>query len=994
MLSSVRTRKDRSRQSSCHHAALAPASRVHHAVLASRRLFRATLFPISAAVLVACGGSSSNDGEPIEIPTRAVFDLAAGEVPVPNDFLFASQQPADGTMSAGDDDNPVVQGIDALDGASVMAPIDIRFDAPLNTAQTLSASSFVAVQGSIIPNPQQNVFLLPLVYPGGSPLQRLDNEIPSLLSAIQYQQLISAVQAGAPGAVEALTALATPTVRADIITLDGETNQTLRIQPLTPLLPKTRYLIAITNLEDASGDRIEPSISYEFLSDPDSVFATAQAALKPAAEAIQGLESLAAGYFSFMQAVFSGANLPSTAPTQEDIIFSLSFTTTAIEDVLASAAAPERFFEESLTLGVRQSAITKLMDGSYNLQGDISGVSGDNAAFDAAVIQQLFGALTTEGSPAFNAELAPVISSGAASISDFADSPTSLFLLQSAVSEVAVNVTNAGNLPLSVQAAGAVQQITAGIGAAIGAPLTTDQVFQVPAERESSFYRADPAGTFIGVENAPAVVYQGAITLPQYQKVNADTPEDIQAIYTSRWEANEAIAQATGETLGSDRISYSYPFPTKQADLTIPLLATVPAINALKPADGWPVVIFIHGITSDRSASIPMSTALASACIDPVTQAPIPGVPCYASIAIDQPLHGVAARATIDLSADGTITDLLQADANLPNQEKPEELRERHFGFTASAAGTPVAMSDTNPGASGSLFINLSQFDNVRDNLRQMVMDLLNVNASIGAMDVDGDGTSDFDTSKVYLVGHSLGGIAGIPFVAINNLVEDSSFSDLPKVQAASAMLSGGELTRLLSNSPAFAARIQQGLAAASEGVLAPGTSSLETYFSVFQGILDGVDPTPYGDQLSDAKNDTGFLLTEVIGDGGASLPDQTIPNAADERWNIGGNSYGPLNSVVPETGFMIENIAAPLSGTEPMLASFGAVASNDDSLDTPDGDAAVLVTRFTAGDHGTPISGVPSDVFTEMVSQKVRFFTGNGQVNGSIVTNDDVVLQ
>ena len=979
--------------------------------------------------LAACGGGNDgSDGDPIEQPSRALFNPAAGEFPVPNDFLFAQQatkpnESTDGTMSAGEDTNPVIQGIDALDGASVLAPIDIRFDAPLNTAQQLSASAFVVAGSSVIPNPNQNVFLVPLVYPGGNPLRSLDSEVPSLATAIEYQTLATLAGSGDAEAAAQLAALAVPNVRADIITLDGEVNQTLRIQPLEPLEPRTRYLVVVTNIEDAQGNAIAPSVSYEFLRNPESVFATVQAPLLPAAEAVRGWETLAAGYFGFMQSVYDSASIPSTAPQREDIVFSLTFTTTAVEDVLVGAAAPETFFEDLFTLRTRQQAIEKLMNGTYNLQGDASGVDDPQ---DQAVIQQLNAALTTVGSQAYDPAIAGAIASGA-TLQTFITNPSAIYLLQTTVASVAEGVQNAGPNSISAQAALAVENISTDV---LGDSeiVQSSEVFPIPAARDVDFYRMDSAASFIGPAGAAAAVYQGSISLPQYQAVPSSDPmipANPAEIYTSRWKADTTIANAaissgtlpsdgaasedmdaddqssarifgqmSDGTLGSDRISYSYPFPEKQDDLLVPLLATVPVV-APKPANGWPVVIFVHGITSDRSAAIPMSTALASACINPADGSVIPQVPCFASVAIDLPLHGIAARATIDpadpsnANDSAAVTQLFNEQANLAGAERPENLTERHFNFTADAQGRPVPMSEENPGASGSLFINLSQFDNVRDNLRQMVLDLLNVNASIADMDTDRDGVADFDTSRVYLVGHSLGGIAGLPFVAVNNIARESSFNDLPKVQAASAMLSGGELTRLLSNSPAFSARIQQGLFAASEGQLAPLSSALETYLSVFQGVLDGVDPTPYGSLLTDSASDTGLLLTEIVdGDNG---PDQTIPNAADSRWNVAGNNYGPL-SLVTSAGFMVENIAAPLAGTEPMFASYGAVSSNGDTLSSSDGDAEVLFTRFTEGEHATPISGLPTNVFTEMVRQKVAFFAGNGLVQGSIVSDESIV--
>ncbi len=42
-----------------------------------------------------------------------------------------------------------------------------------------------------------------------------------------------------------------------------------------------------------------------------------------------------------------------------------------------------------------------------------------------------------------------------------------------------------------------------------------------------------------------------------------------------------------------------------------------------------------------------------------------------------------------------------------------------------------------------------------RDHLRQSVMDLLNLNASIENIDVDGDSVGDLDETNLYFVGHS-----------------------------------------------------------------------------------------------------------------------------------------------------------------------------------------------------------------------------------------------
>src|SRR6185295_9713630 len=74
------------------------------------------------------------------------------------------------------------------------------------------------------------------------------------------------------------------------------------------------------------------------------------------------------------------------------------------------------------------------------------------------------------------------------------------------------------------------------------------------------------------------------------------------------------------------------PLPGKVADKAIPLLLTVPNANApngagVKPANGWPVVIFQHGITRSRLDAIAISAAMAQAG--------------WVVAAVDLPLHGV-----------------------------------------------------------------------------------------------------------------------------------------------------------------------------------------------------------------------------------------------------------------------------------------------------------------------------------------------------------------
>lgn len=277
----------------------------------------------------------------------------------------------------------------------------------------------------------------------------------------------------------------------------------------------------------------------------------------------------------------------------------------------------------------------------------------------------------------------------------------------------------------------------------------------------------------------------------------------------------------------------------------------------------------------------------------------------------------------------------------------------------------------------------------------------MNLNASIAAMDIDGNPANqpDLDPTQVYFIGHSLGGVNGIPFIATNNdsEVQDATLGNaaLNNLAAASLLNTGGGVPKLLENSPntSFgAAAVLPGLASASDGLLVQGSSALESYFSVLQGSVDSGDSMNFADSLSDGG--TGILLAEIIGNGSGNAPDNTIPNAADTRW---GENNGPLDTTTT-AGFVIKSLPAPLAGTEPLIHQFGA---SPIALDAPGGDKLIVVSRFTEGLHGTPVSAGSVDgdsqaVFLEMVSQTAQMFgtqgTGILSLNSGIINSDPVV--
>jgi hypothetical protein len=170
------------------------------------------------------------------------------------------------------------------------------------------------------------------------------------------------------------------------------------------------------------------------------------------------------------------------------------------------------------------------------------------------------------------------------------------------------------------------------------------------------------------------------------------------------------------------------------------------------PAGGWPVAIFGHGFTDSKNgAPFAVAGTLARNGI--------------ATIAINVVGHGFGAGSTYTVLRSGGATSVtLPAGGRGIDQD--------HNGTIDSTEGVSAV------GA-------LSLIGN-RDGLRQTVVDIMQLVKELKAgIDVDGDGTPDLSTSRIYYSGQSFGGIygtqllglepdirAGVPNVAGGSIIE------------------------------------------------------------------------------------------------------------------------------------------------------------------------------------------------------------------------------
>jgi pimeloyl-ACP methyl ester carboxylesterase len=460
-----------------------------------------------------------------------------------------------------------------------------------------------------------------------------------------------------------------------------------------------------------------------------------------------------------------------------------------------------------------------------------------------------------------------------------------------------------------------------------------------------------PTGLDLSKANAAlppiADIYVGALTLPYY--LSAATASNPTAPLTGFWIAKAGAYVPPFDKAGLDpsstNITFANPFPLQQSAQTVPLLVTIPNANSgkTKPAAGWPIVIFQHGITRNRTDALAVAGGLAQAG--------------FAVISMDLPLHGLT-DPTNPFFHNQLLTGS-PAAALITG--------ERTFDLDLENNSTGAAGPDGKIDASGTYFINLPSLLTSRDNLREGVADLLELRSAIPAI-LGNDGTPLFDSARVGFLGQSLGSIEGTSFMAL---------AQTPNTFVQNAVLNvpGGGITNLLLGSPTFAPEILAGLAA--QGIQ-PGTATFNSFLLATQTVIDSGDPINYAFAAAN-KN---ILVQEVVG-GSAPLAGDTTAAVCSTCFDQNGN-WLP-DQVIPNSV-----AGAPLSGTEPLIAALGLAKINSTTQSATGIRGAV---RFVTGTHGSILDPSQSPQATvEMQTEAVSFFaTGGAAVQ---VTNAAVVKQ
>src|SRR5690554_3001052 len=332
--------------------------------------------------------------------------------------------------------------------------------------------------------------------------------------------------------------------------------------------------------------------------------------LAPVRGALQGWQQLAQGFLA--------SGTPLVANAKGKAVFNYAFTTGGTDDVLKAMAAPGTFLQ-----GQVAAQITSIDIGEGAITAAVIGGGGNQAAADAQ-LDTIAGLVATQ-----------------------------------------INAENPGTLPTTDGATirpilKSTESLQPYYLTGLRTAITTSQVAELSSKGN---------------------IYQGGLSIPNYLPASEAGKADSEL---GTWVASADAATALGldaaptDVDGSTNVTYRFPFAEKVSDDVIPVMATLPADDGACAksnfTDGYPVVIYQHGITVDRTAGVLVGNALAKACV--------------AMVAIDHTMHGVAPGnatglvfSTDKISSTAQGVDLAKLMGGTVDEQKEERTEERRLGI-------------------------------------------------------------------------------------------------------------------------------------------------------------------------------------------------------------------------------------------------------------------------------------------------------------------------
>ncbi|HZR14129.1 MAG TPA: Ig-like domain-containing protein [Acidimicrobiia bacterium] len=280
------------------------------------------------------------------------------------------------------------------------------------------------------------------------------------------------------------------------------------------------------------------------------------------------------------------------------------------------------------------------------------------------------------------------------------------------------------------------------------------------------------------------------------------------------------------------------------------------------PHGGWPVAIFGHGFgDSKNGAPWVVASSLANAGI--------------ATIAINVVGHGFGPLGTYTVSEPGGAPVTFPAGGR---------------GIDQDGNGTIDSTEGVSAVGAESLVSN-------SDGLRQTVIDLMQlVHVLHAGVDVDGDGSPDLSTSRIYYTGQSFGGIYGVELLGLE-----------PTIRAGVTNVAGGPIVEIARLSPSFRPLVGLALISRTPSLYNAVPNSTLTNFDENMPLRNQpivVDTVPGAAAIQDYLDNSEWAQQAGNPEGYApyiSMPiifqfargDQTVPNPTATRVIRAGNLAG-----------------------------------------------------------------------------------------------------
>ncbi|EMY8516021.1 lipase [Vibrio cholerae] len=401
------------------------------------------------------------------------------------------------------------------------------------------------------------------------------------------------------------------------------------------------------------------------------------------------------------------------------------------------------------------------------------------------------------------------------------------------------------------------------------------------------------------------------------------------------------LTKSDGTALDPERYITRYsPVPKVKSVQDVPFLLFTP--HGSTPTN---IVIYQHGVTSAKENAYAFAKNLTAVGL--------------AVIAIDLPLHG-----------------------------------ERSLDSTRSANSDPLA------------YINLTYLAVARDNLRQSILDVLGLRAALTVSQPLFTGTplSSINvrngSTKVRMLGHSLGGIVGTSAVAESNKTLGSAAANaLYSFSGAAIQNSGGQISNLLLGSEYFGPQIKHNVAlsasteykgfadaecaslddsacyesferSATEEQRAQVTSGFQLFSYAAQTLLDTIDPySVVSTKLSSGALTTALYFSEVDGD-------SVVPNSVS-------NPGGQLVYLSPQ-----------FAGTEPLATLLSLITVN--AVQTTPSATASFVQFNSTAKHSTFVAPQDSGLADRFHHVEMQTETADFLLDDSLgaVSNSNSVLK